>query len=89
MDTKISEANPEFWRRRISREAMAKNHERNAGSGNDTAKYSGGPYPYDNDHSTEIFKDRVPVNSGKSLHGWSMYIGRKTWYGPLDILFRQ
>jgi hypothetical protein len=55
LDTEISEENPEFWRRRISERALAKDIERNSGSGNTGTKYPGGPYPYDNDHTPEVF----------------------------------
>ena len=58
MDTKISEANPEFWRERISEESMAKDTERNSGSGDIRAKYTGGPYTRSDDNTAEIFGKR-------------------------------
>jgi putative transposase len=38
---------------------MAKDNERNAGSGNGTAKYSGGPYSHDNNHSPKYSVSEV------------------------------
>ena len=55
VDTKISEANPEFWRERISEEDMAKDTERNSGSGDNRGEYPGGPYTRGDDHTTEVF----------------------------------
>jgi hypothetical protein len=55
MDTKISEANPESWREGIPNANVAKDIERHARGGDRGAKYPGGPYPHDNDHTPEIF----------------------------------
>ena len=54
VDTKISEANPEFGRQRISTKAMAEDTESNAGRRAIGAKYSGGPYSYDYNHTPEV-----------------------------------
>jgi len=55
MDTKILEADPESWRGGIPNAVMAKDTERDAGGRDRGAKYPGGPYPWDNDHTAEIF----------------------------------
>jgi hypothetical protein len=58
MDTKISEANPKYWRQRISEETVAKDTERDTGSRNIRAKYTGGPYRYDYNYPSEVFSER-------------------------------
>jgi hypothetical protein len=55
MDTKISEANPESGREGIPCADMAKATERDAWGRDRRAKYPGGPYTHDNDHTPEIF----------------------------------
>jgi hypothetical protein len=58
MDTKISEADPESWGEGIPYANMAEDIEGDAGGGDCRAKYSGRPYPHDNDHSPEISGQR-------------------------------
>src|SRR5664279_175730 len=54
MDTKISEAHPESWDERIPYANMAEDTEADARCGDRRTKYPGGPYTYNNNHSSEI-----------------------------------
>jgi hypothetical protein len=54
MDTKISEAHPESWDERIPYATMAEDTEADARCGDRRTKYPGGPYTYNNNHSSEI-----------------------------------
>ena len=58
MDTKISEADPESWGEGIPFANLAEDTAGDAWGGDRRAKYPGGPYPHDNDHSPEIFGQR-------------------------------
>ena len=58
MDTKISEADPESWSEGIPNANLAEGIERYAWGGDRRAKYPGGPYTHDNDHTVKIFGQR-------------------------------
>ena len=54
VDTKISEADPESWSEGIPYADMAEGIERDARGGDRGAKYPGGPYPFNHDHTAEV-----------------------------------
>ena len=55
MDTEISPPYPKSWSAGLFAETFSESDEESTGVRDSRLQHAGGPYPYDHDHSSEVF----------------------------------